>query len=246
MSEKEIELESILKLIKADKAEFSFLEKLEPSEIIKLKTQIVEAANSNMSDIFSPFAKVSKFLPNFLNAKATEEILGAKIAANLSYHLPPDDAIGIANHFSTKFFADVLENLVPEKIEEMIKKSSHDLMRKAVNELLTRKNYSLIGSLIDFTPLDSVEKIAKSLNKSEDLILISYYCKNKPRLLNLFETKFDDNLTLKSALVGLGDEYFKYYKEIYKDATDSLFQKTLNLVAISDSNLKEKFSSIKN
>lgn len=246
MSNKEIELESILKLIKADKSEFTFLEKLESSEILKLKNQIVEAANSNMSDIFSPFAKVSKFLPNFLNAKATEEILGAKIAANLSYHLPPEDAIGIANYFSTKFFADVLENLVPEKIEEMIKKSSHDLMRKAVYELLSRKNYSLIGSLIDFTPLDSVEKIAKGLQSSEDLILISYYCKNKTRLLSLFESKFDDKLILKTALVGLNEEYFNRYKDIYKEATDSLFEKTLNLIISSDTSLKQKFSSIKN
>jgi hypothetical protein len=104
--------------------------------------------------------------PNFLNAKVSEDILGPSIAANLSYHLHPKDAIGIAGHFSIKFFCDVLEHLVPEKIEAMINQSPFDLMRRAVNELLSRRNYFLIGSLIDYTPIDSVEKNRKGNRKS--------------------------------------------------------------------------------
>lgn len=246
MSEKEIELDSILKLLKVDKKDLPFLEKLEPKEINQLKNQIIDSTNSNLGEIFAPFAKVSKFLPNFLNAKATEEILGAKIAANLSYHLPPEDALGIAGHFSTKFFADVLENLVPEKIQDMIKKSNHDLMRKAVNELISRKNFSLIGGLIDYTPLESVEKIAKGIQKSEDLILITYYSTDKKRVLGLFESKFEDKIILNSALTGLSEEYFIYFKEIYKYSSENLFLRTKNLLASYETSIKEKFESIKN
>ncbi len=200
--QKEFELKSINNLLGVHGSELSFLEKLEPEEINKLRNQIILFSQESQKDIWVPMAKVSKFMPNFLNAKVAEDILGPSITANFSYHLHPKDALGIAGHFSIKFFCDVLEHLVPEKIEPMINQSPFDLMRRAVNELLTRRNYFLIGSLIDYTPIDSVEKIARGIENLGELISITYNARDKARVLNLFK-RFDDTKIYGVMVAGL-------------------------------------------
>ena len=188
-------------------------------------------------------AKVSKFMPNFLNAKVTEDILGPSIAANLSYHLPAKDALGIAAYFSIPFFCDVLEHLVPEKIVDMIKQSPFDLMRRAVNELIKRKNYFLIGSLIDYTPTESVDKIARGLSNLGDLISITYNARDKSRVLGLFK-QFDDAKILGVMQAGLNTELANELKTIYEHADEELLDKTLRIIKAKDPNLLEKYNDM--
>jgi hypothetical protein len=226
--QKEFEIKSLLSLIEANPEEFKFIEKLDISEIQKLKKQLIYFLQESQEEVWAPLAKVSKFLPNFINAKVSQDILGAKIAANFSYHLEPKDALGIASHFSTSFFCDVLEHLIPEKIEAMIKESPFELMRKAVNELIKRKNFFLIGSLIDYTPLSSVEKIAKGLENPVNLILISYNARNKERILNLFKN-FDTKIIRNVIQSGLESKLHHELETIYTHADSELKTKTLNL-----------------
>ncbi len=239
--QKEFELKSIHNLLGVQGNDLSFLEKLEPEEINKLRNQIILYMQDGQKEIWVPMAKVSKFMPNFLNAKVSEDILGPSIAANLSYHLHPKDAIGIAGHFSIKFFCDVLEHLVPEKIEGMINQSPFDLMRRAVNELLTRRNFFLIGSLLDYTPIDSVEKIAKGIENLGDLISITYNARDKARVLNLFK-RFDDTKIYGVMVAGLNSNLSEEIKTIYEHADEELLEKTRRIIQAKDSSLLEKYN----
>lgn len=239
--QKEFELKSINNLLGVHGSELSFLEKLEPEEINKLRNQIILFSQESQKDIWVPMAKVSKFMPNFLNAKVAEDILGPSITANFSYHLHPKDALGIAGHFSIKFFCDVLEHLVPEKIEPMINQSPFDLMRRAVNELLTRRNYFLIGSLIDYTPIDSVEKIARGIENLGELISITYNARDKARVLNLFK-RFDDTKIYGVMVAGLNGNLSDEIKTIYEHADEELLEKTRRIIQAKDPSLLEKYN----
>ncbi len=241
--QKDFELKSIHNLLGAHNNELSFLAKLESEEINKLRNQIIIFMQDGQKDIWVPMAKVSKFMPNFLNAKVSEDILGASIAANLSYHLHPKDAIGIASHFSIKFFCDVLEHLVPEKISDMIQQSPFDLMRKAVNELILRQNYFLIGSLIDYTPLESVDKIARGLSNLGDLISVTYNARDKTRVLNLFK-RFDDNKIYGVILAGLNSNLSEQLRVVYEHADEELLDKTKKIIQSKNPDLLEKFNTM--
>lgn len=241
--QKEFEFKSINNLLGVHGNELSFLEKLEPEEMNMLRNKIILFMQDGQKEIWVPMAKVSKFMPNFLNAKVSEDILGPSIAANLSYHLHPKDAIGIAGHFSIKFFCDVLEHLVPEKIEGMISQSPFDLMRRAVNELITRRNFFLIGSLIDYTPIDSVEKIARGIEKLSDLISITYNARDKARVLNLFK-RFDDNKIYGVMVAGLNSNLSEEIKTIYEHADEELLEKTRKIIQAKDPSLLEKYNSM--
>lgn len=239
--QKEFELKSIQNLLGVTEKDLSFLEKLEHEEIHQLRNRIILFMQDGQKEIWIPMAKVSKFMPNFLNAKVSEDILGASIAANLSYHLHPKDAIGIAGHFSIKFFCDVLEHLVPEKIADMINQSPFDLMRRAVNELIKRKNYFLIGSLIDYTPIESVEKMARGLENLSDLISITYNARDKERVLNLFK-RFDDVKIFGVLSAGLNSDLSVEMKTIYEHADDELLEKTKRIIQAKDPILLEKYN----
>lgn len=241
--EKEFELKSIANLLLLPEKDILYLDKLESSEINRLRQQIINSVEEGQKQIWIPMAKVSKFMPNFLNAKVTEDILGPSIAANLSYHLPAKDALGIAGYFSIKFFCDVLEHLVPEKITDMIKQSPYDLMRRAVNELITRKNYFLIGSLIDYTPVESVDKIARGLTNLSDLISITYNARDKTRVLQLFK-QFDDAKIYGVMIAGLNSDLSQELKTIYEHADEELLEKTRRIIQAKDPNLLEKYNTM--
>jgi hypothetical protein len=241
--QKEFELKSISSLLGVTEKELPYLEKLEHGEIHKLRNQIIIFMQDGQKDIWKPMAKVSKYMPNFLNAKVSEDILGASIAANLSYHLHPKDAIGIAGHFSIKFFCDVLEHLVPEKIEDMIRQSPYDLMRRAVNELLTRRNYFLIGSLIDYTPIESVDKIARGMENHGDLVSVTYNARDKARVLNLFK-RFDDSKIYGAIAAGLNGNLSEELRTIYEHADDELLEKSKRIIQAKDPVLLEKYNSM--
>ncbi len=220
---KDFELHSIKNLLGIKTNEFEFLSKLKVEEIALLKNQVLTAMQDGQKEIFQTIAKVSRFMPNFLNAKVSHDILGPQITANLSYFLTPREAISIASHFSTSFFSDIIEHLVPERISEMIALTPFDQMRKAVNELIQRGNFFVIGSLIDYTPIDSVDKIARGIPNADHLILITYNCQDKARVLDLFQN-FGEKRIQEVLMAGMKQGLYNRFKSIYEHANDSLLE----------------------
>jgi hypothetical protein len=192
-SHKNSELQKIGSLLGAAEDEIDFLSSLPIDKLSFLRMKITTAILEEQSGVWEPLARVSKFMPNFLNAKVSEDILGPKITANITYHVPVKDALGIATHFSTKFFCDVLEHIVPEKIEHIIKDSPNDLMKRVIHELRKRKNYLLIGSLIDFTPISTVLKISLEVDDSEMIQIMDYITKRE-RLTELLDNYEDSKI----------------------------------------------------
>jgi hypothetical protein len=222
---KEFELHSLKNLLGLNVSEFEFLSKLDTKELSLLKNQVLSSMQDGQKEIFQTIAKVSRFMPNFLNAKVSHDILGPHITANLAYFLEPKEAISIASHFSTSFFADVIEHLVPERINEMIALTPFERMRNAVNELIRRENFFVIGSLIDYTPIESVGKIAKGLNNPEYLIRITYNCQDKSRVLKLFQT-FGEDIVRKTIVAGLKPPLYSQIQVIYEHADQTLIEFT--------------------
>lgn len=231
---KEYELHSLQNIFGTSLEKISYLNKLNSEDLLSLKNLILETIQNGQKDIFVTIAKVSRFMPNFLNAKVSHDILGPQITANLSYYLSAKEAIAIASHFTTSFFADVVEHLVPEKISEMIAITPFEQMRKVVNELILRKNFFIIGSLIDYTPLSSVEKIAKGIPDPSHLILITYNCQDKLRVLKLFQN-FGEQRVREVIQAGLENDYYMQLKSIYEHADSSLLEFSITSLAKEES-----------
>ncbi len=240
---KDFELHSIRNLLGISASELPFLMRLEAGELSALKNQILLSMQNGQREIFVTIAKVSRYMPNFLNAKVSQDILGPQITANLSYFLTPKEAIAIAGYFPTKFFADVIEHLVPEKISEMIRLTPFDQMRKAVNELLERKSYFVIGSVMDYTPIESVDKIARGIADPEHLIHITYNCQDKKRVLALFR-EFGEKRIFEVITKGMTEELFGEMKVIYEHADQLLVEFTQKAIAENDPSQMSLFEKL--
>ncbi len=243
LEKKDFELHSLRNLLGLQDSEFSFLEKLKAEELNLLKSQILQSVQSSQKEIFTTMAKVSHYMPNFLNAKVSQDILGPIITANLSYYLPAKEAIGIATHFSISFFSDVIEHLIPEKISEMIALTPIDIMKRAVFELIKRKNFFVIGSLMDYTPIGSVDKIARAIDDPEHLIHITYNCQDKGRVLKLFQ-EFGEKRIYDVIKAGLSDTLYSEIKTIYEHAEDDLREFTRKTIENREPTLLSKYETI--
>lgn len=240
---KEFEMHSLSNLLGLSVEEISYLNQLTGEQISILKNQFLLGMQNGQREIFVTIAKVSRFMPNFLNAKVSQDILGPQITANLSYFLTPKEAIAIAGYFPTKFFADVIEFLVPEKVSEMIGLTPFDQMKKAVEELISRKNFFIIGSLMDFTPIESVDKMARGLSNPEHLIHITYHCQNKKRVLELFQA-YGERRIFEVISTGLTDALFPVMKVIYEHADPSLIAFTQKTILENEPSLLSKFEEL--
>lgn len=243
LEKKDFELHSLRNLLGLQDSEFPFLEKLNAEELYSLKSQVLHTVQSGQKEIFTTMAKVSRYMPNFLNAKVSQDILGPIITANLSYFLPAKEAIGIATHFTIPFFTDVIEHLIPEKISEMIALTPIDIMKRAVGELIRRKKFFVIGSLMDYTPIASVDKIARGIDDPEHLIRITYNCQDKGRVLELFQN-FGEKRIFEVIKAGLNDSLFSEIKTIYEHAEDGLKEFTRKTIAAKETTLLPKYESM--
>ncbi len=222
-SHKNSELQKIASLLGTPEEEIEFLSSIPTDKLSFLRMKITTAILEEQSGVWEPLARVSKFMPNFLNAKVSEDILGPKITANITYYIPVKDALAIATHFSTKFFCDVLEHIVPEKIEHIIRDSPNDLMKRVVHELRKRKNYLLIGSLIDVTPIPTVHKISMEVDDSEMIQIMDYITK-RARLSDLLDI-YDDTKIIGLTKASIRLEKIEGLLEVFSFAKAKTKQK---------------------
>ena len=68
LEKKDFELHSLRNLLGLQDSEFPFLEKLNAEELYNLKSQVLHTVQSGQKEIFTTMAKVSLYMPNFLNA----------------------------------------------------------------------------------------------------------------------------------------------------------------------------------
>ncbi len=233
------ELQKISHVLNVSLEEVTFLSSHSEKQLEFLFHAISNSIQKEQSQVWEPLAKVVKFIPNFLNAKISEEVLGPHITANITYHVGVKDAISISNFFSNKFFTDVMENVLPEKIEHILEEAPIDKMRIVLQELLKRKNYYQLSSLMDYVPLDRAAKLTMEVKDFETLSTVAYLSSKKDRLWKILTTYTDDRI--KGFLqVSLEQDRAEMIQEIYDSAEPSFQSKLKSLMSGFSENLRSQ------
>ncbi len=181
------ELEKIAYLLETSSDELQFLQSLSSIELDSLKQKIESSIYKEKSEVWEKLAKVSKFLPNFINAKIAEDILGANLTANLTYHLQINDALSISTFFSISFLSEVAEVLIPSKVKELIAKFPNSKIILIINLLEKKEKYYTMANFVEYLPLDKLKTLATEINSELTLIKISTFVSKKERLALLIE-----------------------------------------------------------
>lgn len=163
--------------------------------------------------VWAKLAKVASFIPNFINAKVAQEILGPHITANLSYHLPIPDVISIARKIRIDFLAEVTENMVAEKGAKIVDQMPMDLLKPLVRKISERGGFFTIGSFTDYVKLDIIRQLLPEIRDNRHLLEISCFCNKKDRVafaVGLLDSDRIKNLLLLAAEIEYWDEILSF------------------------------------
>lgn len=239
---KNTELKRLEHILGKQKEELGYLDKLEAGELFDLKNSIADAILNEHADSWEKLAKVSKFMPNFINAKIAQEVLGPSLTANFTYFIPVKDAINISAHFSKKFMADVSEHLNPSRLEPLLKEFPNERIKKIISELEERNGYYTMGNFLDYMPQDKILTLSEQIKSEETLIRTASYCNKKERLAPVVLSFSDDkakSLLRKSADLDLCEDVLSVimhisladlmkYSDLIASLGDDLIQRYVN------------------
>lgn len=186
ISEKSILIQKIIRVLKISEQDYSFLEKLEVEELSVLNDGIQDALFNNQSEHWKRVADVAKYLPNYMNAKVSEKVLGAYITANLSYHLDSKDLVGISKFLSKPFLAEVAENLIPSKSDKLVNELPISLVQSVTEYLMSKEQYFVIASFIEVVHRKRLMQLIDAINSDSDLLKTSEYIRNPELLKDIF------------------------------------------------------------
>ena len=176
------ELKRLANLLQIKEGELSFLETLNTEQLQFLHASIDNAIYLHQSPLWEGLAKATNLLPDRLNAKIAMNFMGAAATAQLSYHLPPQKAVKVANHFSTPFMAEVVTHTEPKRAEALIRIFPQDKVEAIALYLLQQKNYESMGMFLDFlSPAQSIP-VLKKIHSDEAILRIASHAQNKKNL----------------------------------------------------------------
>lgn len=176
------EFQRVCHILHSEEERMEFLKKLKAEELFFLRGKIADAIQNQHSETWEKLAAVTKFMPNFINAKIAEDVLGPSISANLTYYVPVKEAINISTHFSIKFMCDIIEYLNPARLETLLAEYPVDKIKKIVFELDNRRAYYTMGNFVDYIPQNKVTLIAGQIQSEETLIRSASFANKKHRL----------------------------------------------------------------
>ncbi|HMV78830.1 MAG TPA: hypothetical protein PL048_04925 [Leptospiraceae bacterium] len=194
-----------------------FLERLSPHELFALRNKFSAAMQNEHAATWEKLAGVAKFMPNFLNARVSQDILGPSITASLTYFIPVSEAISISSHFNVSFMCDVIEHLNPAKLEPLIRDFPVDRIKKIIHEFEKRKGWYTMGNFVDYMPAEKVIMISKEINSDETLIRTGSFSNEKERLIPVIRAFSDDrirSLLQTGSSLGLCDDVLAIIKYI--------------------------------
>lgn len=235
---KQTELQKIFSFLQInDTNEFSFLEKLSKDEIQILRLKIIDTAQFTQTDIWQRLTGVSKYFPNYMNAKISETVMGPLIAANMSYYMPVKDAIAIMKHMSTSFLATVSEYMTPEKAKNLINQIPMDILKKVTIELVNRKKYLTAAGFVDVSEVSRLIELSKVITQEDDLIKISSFVENKQYIAKIVEGFTDERLT-KIITIAYNNNEQENVLSVFQHLNKNETQRILKIITFLPINLK--------
>lgn len=186
VSEKSILSEKIVRVLKIEDSSFSFLEKLDVEDLSVLNDGIQDALFSDQAEHWKKVAGVVKYLPNYMNAKVSERVLGAYITANVSYHLETKDLVGVAKYLSKPFLAEVAENLIPSKSNRIVNELPISMVQKVTEYLMRKEQHFVVASFIEEVQRKRLMQLIDAISNELDLIKTSEFIRNPELLKDIF------------------------------------------------------------
>lgn len=178
--ESSAELQKIGQLLGVNnRQELAFLEKLPLKELVKLRGLATDKLFNDGRKLFQKLASASKLMPLGVTASIGEKIFGPMLCARIASEMPYQRAIDLAQKMTVPFLAKVTLELDPRRVKDIIQHMPLDKMRAVAKELLTQKNYMIMGGFVGFMKPDNLKAILNEVANEEALLHIGFFIEEK-------------------------------------------------------------------
>jgi len=107
----------------------------------------------NQKPIFSTMAFATQFLPNFLVAKLSQEMLTPYIVGQVTNHFKPKEAARIALHFRKDFLGEVAIHADKNQVALITQELPFDVACQVMMEMVRKDYFARLGELADLLPV---------------------------------------------------------------------------------------------
>jgi hypothetical protein len=179
------EVLKLARLLGRDPETLTYLERLEPDDLVQLREQVTEMLFSAHSGVLGRLATASKLLPVGVIASIAERALGPMLTARIAGMLEPERAVDVAGKLSGPFIADVASELDPRRAGPVIGLIPADQIADITRELVRRREYVTIGRFVGHLSADARLAALVELD-AETRAQLVFVVEDEPGLVQLF------------------------------------------------------------
>ncbi|MBF0100984.1 MAG: hypothetical protein HQK77_08760 [Desulfobacterales bacterium] len=187
---------------------FSFLSQLSTEHQIELADIIQKRLDDVGGPMLSTMAMASNLVPNMLNVKIAQDMLGPELAAKITSYVSVKKAITLAKSMRVDFLAEVAIHLHPEKVVAIVEATSDELLIKITRILLENGQYDVLSAFSDHVSPYKLKVLAEKLGDIKAINQIGQGMQDRKRMI-------ETAMTLSDAyLIELmqGISFFGYYE----------------------------------
>lgn len=184
------EVAKLARLLERDPGSLSYLEKVAPEDLVRLREQITDLLFDSDRGALQRMAAASRVIPVPVLAKIAEGIFGPLLCARIAGMIEPSRAVDVAKRLPPSFLAEVAISLDPRRATDVIARIPADQVIAITEVLLGQDEYVTMGRFVGHLP-DATLLAAIQVADAAELLRIGFVLDTKERL--------DDVLRLLSA-----------------------------------------------
>ncbi|WP_022956750.1 hypothetical protein [Perlucidibaca piscinae] len=179
------ELGRLARLLHVPETGLEFLHTADVDSLRQLRTAASRLLLDSRRTLFGRIAAASKLLPTALVARIAEHSMGPLLCARVAGEMATARAIDIARHLKPEFLARAAVHLETQRACELTAALPIERVAAVAQELIRRREYIVLGELVDTLPLSIVQAILPAIDDGEALLRSAFFLEHTGRIADM-------------------------------------------------------------
>jgi hypothetical protein len=184
---KHAERVKLARLLHTPPETLTYLDTLDLSTLQTLRFSCRRFLLEEHRSLFRRVGTVVRILPSPLSAMIAERVLGPLLSARVADELETARVLQLSRHLPVKFLASVAVHVETDQAREIAAALPLASVLEITTEMVTRREFSLLGDLVGNLPLLLIEAMLRNIRDGEALLRIAFFVENSNRLNDILD-----------------------------------------------------------
>jgi hypothetical protein len=171
------ELNKLARALGTTRDGVAFAKSLDHDDVRRLRERVVSVLYDEHRVAFQRVAAIARRLPDSLNVRIALRAFPPVLAARVAGEMAPARAAEMANRMPVAYLAEACVHLDPRRAPPLIRQIDPARALAAVVELVSRREYVVLGQLLDAATPQIVRDVAATVS-AEALLRIGFYAES--------------------------------------------------------------------